>query len=135
MIGANKPHPWLKLTPVFKLWFMEREFLGSILERQRDTTSVMITGFHQSLIAENYKFLAGIYACELIQHNVEENHHETWSKEGYWRQHINRYKIINIISFKLDFSFHTEKLFCEIPGYYFLGGLMCNASIIIFYIG
>ena len=77
LIGSKEPHPWLKLAPVFKLWFMEREFFGSILERQRDTTSVMITEFHQSLVAENYKFLHGIYACELIQHKVEENHHQT----------------------------------------------------------
>ena len=84
LIGSKEPHPWLKLAPVFKLWFMEREFFGSILERQRDTSSVMITEFHQSLVAENYKFLHGIYACELIQHNVEENHHPTWTKEGSW---------------------------------------------------
>ena len=45
MIGVKKLHPWRK-APVFKLRFMEREFFGSIPERQRDTTSVMITGFH-----------------------------------------------------------------------------------------
>ena len=98
MICANMLHPWLKLTPVLKLWFMEREFFRSILERQRDTTPAMITGFHQSLVAENYNFLAGIYACELIQHNLEENHHVTWSKEGYWRQHFYLFKVIISIS-------------------------------------
>ena len=88
MVGTTKRHPWLKLTPVLKLWFMEHEFFSSLLERQRDISSVKITGFHQSFVAENYKFLEGIHACELLQHNVEEGHHETWSKEGYWRQHF-----------------------------------------------
>ena len=50
------------------------------MERQSDVTSPTISGFHHSLVAENYNFLRGVYACELRQHDVKKRFHETMSK-------------------------------------------------------
>ena len=81
-IGVVEQHPWLRINPVFlfKLWFREKRFMRSIMDRQQDVTSPMISEFHQSLVAENFNFLRGVFACELLQHNVENGCHKTQSK-------------------------------------------------------
>ena len=67
LVGEFQNHPWLKISPVLDLWLMKKDYLKSIEDRQRDTNSLLISDFHQSLVAENYNFLAGVYACELRQ--------------------------------------------------------------------